>query len=175
MVESRVEEQVGLRTSIKQWHLVKWTLDAVVLDKSSGMGRGGEDCGERGSSWPSATTLQVMGHCQAECRGPPAQETGCDGTSPAPKVEGPANQAINPICPHFWFFFGLCLLSFAFEDDTTSNVPQLGEQVSLIRRAGPRDLPTLGPYGDYSLFWGSGCHSRSCVRCSEFCRLWMAY
>ena len=114
-------------------------------------GKGEKVVGREGNSQPSETALQVMGHCQDECWGPPAQETGRDGPAPAPQVEEPANQATSPICPHFGFFFGLCSLSSAFEDDATSNAPQLGQQVSLIRPAGPSSLPTLGTQGKSSL------------------------
>ena len=106
------------------------------------LGKGEKVVGREGNSQPSETALQVMGHCQDECWGPPAQETGRDGPAPAPQVEEPANQATSPICPHFWFFFGLCSLSSAFEDNTTSNAPQLGQQVSLIRPAGPQSPHT---------------------------------
>lgn len=54
---------------------IKLSLNALVLGQNSGMGEGWEGFGKRGSFWPSETTLQVMGHCQDECWGPPAQET----------------------------------------------------------------------------------------------------
>lgn len=83
---------------------------------------------------------------------------------------------IKPPAPsaHIYRFSLNCyLLSFAFEDDTTSNAPQLGEQVSLIRPVGPSSLPTLQTYGVSFLFQSCGCHSQSCLRGTQFLDLWI--
>lgn len=52
------------------------------MGQSNGMGEQQEDRGERGTSWPSEITGQVLGHCQGECWGLTAQATE-DSTAPA--------------------------------------------------------------------------------------------
>lgn len=45
------------------------------MGQHSGIGEQQEGHGERGTSWPSEITGQVLDHCQGECWGLPAQET----------------------------------------------------------------------------------------------------
>lgn len=59
-------------------------------------GKGEKVVGREENSQTSERALQVMGHCQDERWGPPAQETGRDGPAPVPKWR---NLLVKPPAP----------------------------------------------------------------------------
>lgn len=104
-------------------------------------GKGDKVVGREENPQPSERALQVMGHCQDESWGPPAQETGRDGPAPVPKWR---NLLVKPPAPSARISGSSldcvpCPLLLRITAPVT--LPSQGEQVSLLRPAGPAVFP----------------------------------